>query len=88
MIRGSEPTMFTRVMVTERDEARGKRPEAWQRHVEESLTLRIARCGTTPKGQGEITRMAALLDCRVVRLPGALAPCPARNFPLSRVQTW
>src|SRR3954468_23270258 len=80
--------MFARVMAAERDEARGERPEAWHRHDAGSSTLRIARCAATPKGQGDISRMAALLDCRVAPLPGALAPCPARNLPLSRVQTW
>src|SRR4051812_4472903 len=85
---GSNTTRFARVMAAERDEARGERPEAWHRHDAGSSTLRIARCGATPKGQGDISRMAALLDCPIAPLSGALAPCPARNLPLSRVQTW
>lgn len=32
--------------------------------------------------------MAALLDCGIALLSRALAPCPARNLPLSRAQSW
>src|SRR5215210_4488286 len=57
-----------------------------------ATTKGVRRCGSPGvppprKGQGDISRMAALLDCGIALLSRALAPCPERSLPLSRAQS-
>lgn len=57
----------------------------WRRgksHVARSLTLRIARYVPTPKGQGGLARMAALLDCGIVSTIPRSRALPCTQSPL------
>ena len=78
-------------MVSRRDEPARRAREGVAGTTSSALDAADRPPWRHPEGQGEIWRMAALLDWQIAPLSAALAHCPAPNLPLSRphkVQVW